>query len=553
MRSLGTRITIMILCVLLAALVTVTACSAFFIIGTESKESDQLLLMLCETGERNLDFYFDSIQKSVGKVATFVEDDLQGLDDEQLTEHVDRVRKYFDEAASKTNGVLTYYYRIDPSVSDTVKGFWYTDVDGKGFKEHEVTDITLYDVEDTSKLIWFTVPKYERKPVWLPPYMTENLDMRVISYDVPIIWKGQFIGVVGIEIDYSTMAEQVDSIRLYDGGYAFLNDSEGNLFYHPHIDVASLTEETKPSVPEGVTGASTFIRYNYDGVEKEAAWLPLGNGMRLNVTVPVSETRGDWRGLIWNIVIAAAGVLIVAVLISMLYMRQIIRPLEQLTEAAEQADRGIYDYDLKYSGNDELGRLTNTFRRMSEHLKEQISDLNKQVFVDALTSAKNKGAFTNAVNELQEQIEADNRTAEFAIGVFDCDNLKFINDQYGHDKGDIYLKTACRTIGRVFKHSPLFRVGGDEFAVILTNEDYNNMDSLFTRFDEERAKINQLAKEHWQQVQVSTGFAIFNALRDRKVVDVVRRADKIMYEDKRERKSRSAFTDTAKEQGESGN
>ena len=46
MRSLGTRITIMILCVLIAALVTVTACSAFFIIRTESKESDQLLLML---------------------------------------------------------------------------------------------------------------------------------------------------------------------------------------------------------------------------------------------------------------------------------------------------------------------------------------------------------------------------------------------------------------------------------------------------------------------------------------------------------------------------
>ncbi|MBO4266601.1 MAG: GGDEF domain-containing protein [Lachnospiraceae bacterium] len=543
MRSLGTRITIMVLCVLFAALVIVTACSAVFIMRTESRESDQLLLMLCETGEKNLEYYFDSVQKSVGKVATFVEDDLQGLDEEELASHVDRVRKYFDETASKTNGVLTYYYRIDPSISDTVKGFWYTDIDGKGFKEHEVTDITLYDVEDTSKLIWFTVPKYERKPVWLPPYITENLDMRVISYDVPIIWKGQFIGVVGIELDYSVMADQVDSIRIYDSGYAFINDSEGNLFYHPYIDVASLTEETKSEIPGGVAGGSTFIRYKYEGVEKEAVWLPLSNGMRLNITVPVSETRGDWKGLIWNIIIVAAGVLVVAGLIFMFYMRRITRPLEQLTEAAEQADRGIYDYDLRYSGNDELGRLTSTFRRMSENLKEQINDLNKQVFVDALTSAKNKGAFTNAVKELQEQVEADNRSVEFAIGVFDCDNLKFINDQHGHDKGDIYLKTACRTIGRVFKHSPLFRVGGDEFAVILTNEDYSNMDALFTRFDEERSKTNQLAKEQWQQVQVSTGFAIFNPLSDRKVIDVVRRADKIMYEDKRERKSRGSFTD----------
>ena len=525
------------LCVLFAALVLVTVSSAFFITKTEEKKSDQLLLMLCETGEKNLDYYFDSVQKSVGKVASFVEDDIEGLDDEQLAEHVERVREYFDDIASKTNGVLTYYYRIDPSVSDSVKGFWYTDLDGKGFAEHEVTDLSLYDISDTSKLIWFTIPKYEQKPVWLPPYLTENLDVRVISYDVPVIWKGQFVGVIGIEIDCSIMAEQVDSIRLYDNGYAFLNDSEGNLFYHPYIDVASLADENAPDVPEGIVGASTFVRYTYDGIEKEAAWMPLSNGMRLNVSVPVSETRGDWKGLIRNIMVVVAIVLVTASLFFMLYTRRITRPLEQLTEAAEQADRGNYDYELKYAGNDELGRLTSTFKRMSARFKEHINDLNEQAFFDALTHVKNKGAFTKAVSELEEQIAAGG--AEFAIGVFDCDNLKLVNDEHGHDKGDVYLKNASHTIGRVFKHSPLYRVGGDEFAVILRNEDYIHMDKLFTKFDEERARINESAEERWEQVQVSTGFAIYTPSVDKTVIDVVRRADKIMYEDKRTRKQNS--------------
>ena len=100
-----------------------------------------------------------------------------------LDAHVERVRKYFDEVAHKTNGVTTYYYRIDPVVSDTVKGFWYTNIDGKGFTEHEVTEITLYDTKDTSKLVWFTVPKYQGESIWLPPYITDNLDKRVISYN----------------------------------------------------------------------------------------------------------------------------------------------------------------------------------------------------------------------------------------------------------------------------------------------------------------------------------------------------------------------------------
>ena len=62
------------------------------------------------------------------------------------------------------------------------------------------------------------------------------------------------------------------------------------------------------------------------------------------------------------------------------------------------------------------------------------------------------------------------------------------------------------------------------------------MDALFTKFDEERDKVNESATEKWEQVQISTGFAIFDPLSDHTVIDVVRRADRIMYEDKRRRK-----------------
>lgn len=124
MRSLRTRITIMTLFVVVFAVTVVTAMSVFFIRKAERKKSDQLLLLLCDTGERNLEYYFGSVQRSVEKVAAFVEADLDGIDDEHLSRHMDDVGVYFEQMAYKTNGVLTYYYRIDPTVSDTVKGFW---------------------------------------------------------------------------------------------------------------------------------------------------------------------------------------------------------------------------------------------------------------------------------------------------------------------------------------------------------------------------------------------------------------------------------------------
>ena len=537
MRSLRTQITLMTVCVILVALTVVMFSSVIFIRKTEHRKSDQLLLLLCETGERNLEYYFNSVQKSVRKVASFVETDLDGVDDERLARHIDRVRKYFDEMASKTNGVLTYYYRIDPAVSNTVKGFWYTDLDGKGFVEHKVTDITLYNTEDTSKLVWFTVPKAKGEPIWLPPYITDNLDKRVISYNVPIYYQGQFIGVVGIEIDYSTMAEQVDSIRLYTNGYAFLNDTKGDLFYHPRIDVTKLTEETKPQVPADILGEDTFIHYTFDGVEKEAAWLPLSNGMRLNVTVPVSETEGEWQELIWNILSVALGVLLASSLFTMYYTKHITKPLEELTEAAEQVDKGNYNIALDYDRDDEVGRLMNTFKRLTEHMKENISTLNRRAYVDALTAVRNKWAYASYIDDLQACMDSDKEQMKFAVGVFDCDDLKSINDKYGHDKGDIYLQKASHLMCRIFQHSPVFRIGGDEFSVIFQNDAFRDREALLQEFTQAMAEVNASTENPWEQVRVSFGVSVYDPENDGAVIDVVRRADEHMYEHKRNRKT----------------
>ena len=525
------------LCIIFSALVIVTILSALFIRRTESRKTDRLLIMLCKNGEQSLDYYFDSVQNSVERVAAFVEEDLQGVSDEQLEQHMIDARQFFGMMASKTKGVLTYYYRIDPSVSSSVKGFWYTNLTGSGFEEHEVTDITLYDVNDTSKLVWFTVPKHEGRSIWLPPYITDNLGARVISYDAPVYFKGQFIGVVGIEVDYSTMAKELDSIQFYDNGYAFLSGADGRLFYHPRVDVSDVSSGKTDEIPFSMSGESSFVHYYYNGEEKEAFWKTLDNGMRLIVSVPVSETKGEWQGLILNISIGSVVVMLVSSLFLMFYTIRITKPLEQLTEAAQQIEKENYDVSLPYDEDDELGRLTRSFKKLSDNMKAHISDLNEQVFIDSLTHVKNKGAFSKASEELQQQIDNAEVKPEFAIGAFDCDGLKIINDRYGHDKGDEYLQAACAAISETFKHSPVFRIGGDEFCVILKNEDLHNLDELIEHFDLNVRHISEQADEPWKEVKISKGFTVFDPERDSSVIEVMQRADKFMYEDKRRRKS----------------
>ena len=174
-----------------------------------------------------------------------------------------------------------------------------------------------------------------------------------------------------------------------------------------------------------------------------------------------------------------------------------------------------------------------------EESHHQVDALNKRVFVDALTSVRNRGGFFECVQGIQDRLDNKEPVA-FAVIILDCDNLKIVNDQYGHDKGDVYIKTASELICGVFKRSSVFRIGGDEFAVVLENEDYQNRKELTELFDKKAEEIRASTENKWEQVSVALGMAEYDPQSDTSVDDVIHRADKTMYENKRTRKGKSA-------------
>lgn len=534
MHSIRSKITVMTVTAIVIVTILTAISGIIEIRNVTTRSAKRSLLLLCETGEKNLDQYFRSVEQSVEMVSAYVESDLgeiDSLDDKSLAEHMDRVDEIFHRLTYKTYGVCTYYYRIDPEISKKVKGFWYVNIEGGGFKEHEVTDLTKYgDGSDESGLVWFTVPKKTGDTIWLPPYITENLDVRVISYNVPVYYDRAFIGVIGIEMDYTTMAEQVNNIKLYDSGYAFLNDKDGNIIYHPEVDVMETAENIK--VPEGMLSDDKFITYTFNGVEKMAVWLPLENGMRLNVTVPVSEVNEEWIRWSVRVLLLLAVLLVIFVVLIMKFAGRITQPLMDLAGAAKKIDEGNYDVALTYNGDDEVGALTRTFDHMRVHLKSYISDLNDLAFADALTSVHNRGAFDIYMRNLQDDLVEAGGDLEFAICMFDCNRLKQVNDKLGHEKGDLYLKETSKVICDVFQHCPVFRIGGDEFATVLQDRGYRIRDELIAQFDEVCQEMCRTESEDWKKVDVSHGLAIYDPASDKDVNDVVRRADKLMYENK---------------------
>jgi diguanylate cyclase (GGDEF)-like protein len=152
-------------------------------------------------------------------------------------------------------------------------------------------------------------------------------------------------------------------------------------------------------------------------------------------------------------------------------------------------------------------------------------------FKDALTHVKSKAAYLQKEEELNRKI-ADG-TAEFGIVMVDLNNLKNINDTYGHDKGDEYLTGSCALICNVYEHSPVYRIGGDEFVVVLEGRDYENRENLYTQLGSEFISSRQASTgEPWEHFSAAGGMAVYDGRIDRITEDVFKRADAEMYRDK---------------------
>ncbi|MBR6403528.1 MAG: GGDEF domain-containing protein [Eubacterium sp.] len=163
--------------------------------------------------------------------------------------------------------------------------------------------------------------------------------------------------------------------------------------------------------------------------------------------------------------------------------------------------------------------------------KQQIDNVMNLANRDALTGVKNKNAYNNLEAELNKQITNESKP-EFAIAICDVNNLKQINDTRGHKAGDAYIREACMMVCRVFKHSPVYRVGGDEFVVVMRGDDYDNRNALLTEL---RTQV-EINKEEGGIV-LACGLSTYNEHKDISVAEVFERADYEMYKNKKILKS----------------
>lgn len=193
----------------------------------------------------------------------------------------------------------------------------------------------------------------------------------------------------------------------------------------------------------------------------------------------------------------------------------------------------VHTFIMEDRRNEYLRELEESISREKQQ-EQELGTTRKLAYTDSLTGVKSDLAYAEFRDKVGDRI-ASGELEEFAVVVCDVNDLKYVNDHYGHETGDEHIRKACRLICHTFAHSPVFRIGGDEFVAFLEGSDYHDRFSLMSKFEE-----GSSSADGTESVSVAAGMVEFDGRRDSTYSDVFQLADKAMYARKKQMKSKSA-------------
>ncbi len=280
------------------------------------------------------------------------------------------------------------------------------------------------------------------------------------------------------------------------------------------------------------------------------------------VDVSMNLIRDEQAKLITNMFIFLLGITAVISVIGIVAVHFLFnKPIKKLTTAIKSYDKENQEKthrvfnNLNINTRDEVEDFAIALKKMENDINDRMYELvrmNKELSNaqketkkmselanrDGLTGVQNKIAYNSEVEKINKAISI-NVQEPFGIAMIDLNYLKLTNDEQGHDAGDESLIKLANIICETFKHSPVYRIGGDEFVVILRKSDYMRASILLNNFNNQIDEVvNNMNLKKSERISAAIGYSTYSKDNDKSVDDVFKRADKLMYERKHQMKEK---------------
>lgn len=540
MHSIRNRL-LLIICFSVVGLYILMSFTAVYSVNKMVEENaDTALYLLAKEKSNELNNYLSGVERGVDTAELYIRENFDKArfinDKEYQKTFTDEIAKRCNEIGKVIGNVETIYFRpvIETYGNDT--GFFMTS-DSKGdFIRVELTDITRYAKTDREHVAWYYEPLESGEPIWLEPYYNKNINVYMISYVIPLYIDGEIMGIIGMDINMAAIHEIVDSIT-YKNGYGFLLDDRGDIIYHKDypegLTVDRFNNEMRTNVKylsKEAASKNEIHKGVWNGEEVRLSSANLNNNMVLGILIAEKDLTHERTSMIIQMVVIFVIVFIIVVIVFVRVMVLIVNPIRTLTRASTMIARGELNTNVEYESKDEIGTLAKSINMMATEIREYFRYMHSQAYTDAMTGVGNKAAYMDEINMLDRKIEEG--MAEFFVVVFDVNGLKRVNDNLGHEYGDMLIIDSANIIKHVFSAENVYRIGGDEFIVVMENAGEEDISGYIEKFDGEVRAFNKENVRYEHDLAISKGAVAYSESSDSEYKDVFKRADELMYRDK---------------------
>lgn len=388
----------------------------------------------------------------------------------------------------------------------------------------------------------------------------------VIVVAVPILdAEKKWMGTIAVAVPLTTLSKRLASIKLTKGSYAWLVDSNNLIISHPlqrlvmKVNLSTNESVNFPGfhkVVEKIKSQNNGYGRYFDTQLSESKIITFSKidflpDWTLFVTTEESEIFENIYEILYNILIIALVLMLLFLLLISKLADKVTMPIIQLTQDVEASVNTKNNVIRIIHANDEIGALSKAFHSSlqkinsyTSRLEEMVNRRTKEVLIkntllseqnikleelvskDPLTQLYNRRAFYALVDT--ELSRAKRHHFSVALAVLDIDNFKQINDQYGHDVGDLVLRRFADELSlNMRKEDLICRWGGEEFTILLSA---STTEKVFNHMEEVRKKISNMKFDSVDKVTFSTGMSTLREGEEFK--QWFKRADQAMYKAK---------------------
>lgn len=438
-------------------------------------------------------------------------------DAKYVEDYTKRISNMIETSAEHTKGALTCYIRYNPEFTDPTSGIFLTrDNTESDFTSVTPTDFSVYEPTDLEHVGWYYIPVNNGAPLWMDPYMNQNVNVYMISYVVPLFIDGTSVGIIGMDIDFTELQKEIADIRLFDTGYAYLLSAGNSILYHPELEVGTLPADDKKygmkeigKLVEDAEKAGETTRLSSDGNVFYACYYQLENGMKLGGFVDRTEVvaaatqTGD---LIFYTAIVAV---IIAIGVGVALGIYIVLPVNAMTKELERFAKFDFRKNEKMerlmNRKDEIGKMGQSAGILQNSLLQMVQDIRTDSDSVHEASVKMRGHADMASKAVGEIERAINEVANGATN--QAQETQTATEHIMH-MGEIVGDTGC-VVDQLKESSQKMSHNSDKACEILVELSNVNQrtKAVIEELRQQTGKTNLSAEKIQQAVQVITDIA----------------------------------------------